>query len=154
MEQFQLLSRANSPQSYNKAFHCFTQLLWCNAWIKSRPWCKRTKPLESSKHTGRFVPIDFCLLNTRSINDKALSIKDYDILAMTETWLGENEYCSVGEICPTGYSFYHIPISRGGGVGLLMKKRIQVKKKKNLYSSSSRSSTSILLPNALVDVRG
>ena len=82
------------------------------------------------------VQIDFCLLNTRSINNNALSIKDYavdsglDILAMTETWLGENDHCSVGEICPTGYSFYHIPRknSLGGGVGLLMAKRIQAKK--------------------------
>jgi len=49
---------------------------------------------------------------------------------VTETWLGEKDYCSIGENCPTGYSFYHIPrtISRDGGIGLLMKKRIQVKK--------------------------
>ena len=40
-----------------------------------------------------FMPINFCLLNTRSINRKELFINDYvsendiDILAMTETWL-------------------------------------------------------------------
>lgn len=45
---------------------------------------------KSSKHTGGFVLIDFYLLNTRSTNNKVLSIKDYvvnsdlDILAMTE----------------------------------------------------------------------
>ncbi|CAB4037961.1 Hypothetical predicted protein, partial [Paramuricea clavata] len=55
------------------------------------------------------MPINFCLLNTRSINRKELFINDYvsendiDILAMTETWLREddNEF-SVAEICPTG----------------------------------------------------
>lgn len=45
---------------------------------------------KSSKHTGGFVLIDFYLLNTRSTNNKVLSIKDYvvnsdlDILATTE----------------------------------------------------------------------
>lgn len=45
---------------------------------------------KSSKHTGGIVLIDFYLLNTRSTNNKVLSIKDYvgnsdlDILAMTE----------------------------------------------------------------------
>ncbi|CAB4035181.1 Hypothetical predicted protein, partial [Paramuricea clavata] len=58
-----------------------------------------------------FMPINFCLLNsnTRSINRKELFINDYvsendiDILAMTETWLREddNEF-SIAEICPTG----------------------------------------------------
>jgi len=64
-----------------------------------------------------FVPIDFCLLNTRSINKKELAIKDYvidndvDIFAVTETWLRNNENYnfSIAEVCPTGYRFYHVP---------------------------------------------
>ena len=83
-----------------------------------------------------FVPIDFCLLNTRSINNKELVIKDYvverdiDILAVTETWLRDDDKFSVAEVCPMGYYFYHVSRknSRGGGVGLLLKKRIQVKR--------------------------
>jgi hypothetical protein len=44
-----------------------------------------------------FMPINFCLLNTRSLNRKELFINDYvsendiDILAMTETWLREDD---------------------------------------------------------------
>ena len=88
----------------------------------------------NNKHSVS-VPIDFCLLNTRSINNKALALKDYavdhdlDIFAMTETWLSDNDASSVGEVCPTGYYFHHVPRknSRGGGVGLLFKKRIKIK---------------------------
>ncbi|PFX12684.1 hypothetical protein AWC38_SpisGene23314 [Stylophora pistillata] len=90
------------------------------------------------KLQNRFVPIDFCLLNTRSINKKELAIKDYavdnnvDIFAMTETWLSNNENYnfSITEVCPTGYQVYHIPRknSRGGGVGLLIKKHVKVTK--------------------------
>ena len=92
-----------------------------------------------------FMPINFCLLNTRSINRKELFINDYvsenniDILAMTETWLREddNEF-SIAEICPTGYHFYHVTRknARGGGVGLLLKKYIKVKKQSQRKFSS------------------
>ena len=90
-----------------------------------------------------FMPINFCLLNTRSINRKELFINDYvsendiNILAMTETWLREddNEF-SIAEICPTGYHFCHVTRknARGGGVGLLLKKYI--KSKNNLRENS------------------
>ncbi|CAB3997546.1 Hypothetical predicted protein [Paramuricea clavata] len=92
-----------------------------------------------------FMPINFCLLNTRSINRKELFINDYvsendiDILAVTETWLREddNEF-STAEICPTGYHFYHITRknARGEGVGLLLKKYIKVKKQSQRKFSS------------------
>ena len=85
-----------------------------------------------------FVPIDFCLLNTRSINKKELAIKDYavenniDFFALTETWLSNNENYnfSIAEVCPTGYQFYHVSRknARGGGVGLLIKKHMKVTK--------------------------
>ena len=93
-----------------------------------------------------FVPIEFCLLNTRSINKKELAIKDYavdnnvDIFAMTETWLRDNENYnfSIAEVCPTGYCFYHVPrkYSRGGGVGILIKKHIKVSKQTQRIFSS------------------
>lgn len=61
------------------------------------------------------MPINFCLLNTRSINGKELFISDYvseidiDILAMTEAWLREQDSeFSIGEICPTGYHLYYV----------------------------------------------
>ena len=96
-----------------------------------------------------FKPIEFCLMNTRSINKKELAIKDYavennvDIFALTETWLHDNENYgnnsfSIAEICHTGYSFYHVPWknSRGGGVGLLLKKHMKVTKQTQRKFSS------------------
>ena len=61
--------------------------------------------------------MSMCLLNARSINNKALFIKDYvvdhqiDILGITETWTksdGESNRV-VNELSPLGYSFIHVP---------------------------------------------
>ena len=69
---------------------------------------------------------------------KALLIKDYvvehnyDLLAITETWLdsGDKDIYHVRKICSTGYVFHHIPRadSNGGGVGLPVKKSLQIRK--------------------------
>ena len=91
------------------------------------------------------TPTNFCLLNTRSVNRKELSIKDYvsendiDILAITETSLQEkNNDFSIAETCPKGYQFHHVrrKNTRGGGVGLLLKKHIKVKKQSQKEFSS------------------
>ena len=43
--------------------------------------------------TNRTIPVDFCLLNTRSVKTKAPTVKDFvvdkniDLLALTESWL-------------------------------------------------------------------
>ena len=46
------------------------------------------------------------------------------------TLLNDHDNFAAAEICPNGYQFYHVSQkhSRGGGVGVLLKKRIQVKK--------------------------
>ena len=47
-----------------------------------------------------------------------------DILALTETWLQPDNKDDriIGDLTPTGYSFYHSPRqTRGGGVGILIK---------------------------------
>lgn len=103
------------------------------------------------------TPINFCLLNTRSTNTNELFISDYiseidiDILAMTETWLGEqgNEF-SIGKICPTGYHFYHVTRrnSRGGGLSLLLKK---VKKHIKVKKHSQRRFSSFEYIDATLD---
>ena len=69
----------------------------------------------TKEQKSHFTPTNFCLLNTRSVNRKELSIKDYvsendiDILAITETWLQENNNdFSIAEMCPTGYQFHHV----------------------------------------------
>ena len=78
-------------------------------------------------------------LNARSIRYKALALKDYMLSSMTwtfftltETWLQteDSDNYTIAKLCPTGYSFHHIPREQswGGGVGLLLKKRIQIKR--------------------------
>ena len=101
--------------------------------------------LNQKKQSG-FKPIEFCLMNTRSINKKELSIKDYavennvDIFALTETWLHDNENYgnynfSIADVCNC---FHHVPRknSRGGGVGLLLKKHVKVTKQTQRKFSS------------------
>lgn len=79
----------------------------------------------------------FTLMNCRSVCNKALTIKDLvvdsdmDILGITETWLRGNDLDNpvVAELVPNGYSFNHLPRldGRGGGVGLMFKKSLDVK---------------------------
>lgn len=57
-------------------------------------------------------PLEFSLLNVRSVKNKSLPVKDMiverdiDILALTETWLGSSDSDNkiIGDICPTGYN--------------------------------------------------
>jgi exonuclease III len=82
--------------------------------------------------------IDVCLLNVRSIKNKALIIKEFvvdndiDILALTETWLnpGAINHSTINSICPTGYLFQHVSLEkRGGGVCILYKQPLKLKTK-------------------------
>ena len=80
--------------------------------------------------------LHFCLLNTRSVRNKVMVMKDFivdnyiDILAMTETWLrpGTVDSVEVGTLCPTGYRVLHVPRSHsaGGGVGIIFKNSIRI----------------------------
>ena len=95
------------------------------------------KSLEKG-NTSATRPVNFCLLNARSVNNKTLIIKDFvaehciDLLAVTETWLQsetDNEFI-IRDLCPTGYLFHHVPRSgpvRGGGVGLLFRSCFNIK---------------------------
>ena len=92
-------------------------------------------------------PLDFSLLNARSIRNKSLSIKDMiveydiDVLALTETWLRSDDSDDhiIQNICPTGYELYSVPRgSKGGGVALLYKKLLRFQKSscvKNKFKS-------------------
>jgi len=88
-------------------------------------------------------------LNTRSISNKSHIVKDFtvdnniDILGITETWLREDESDQriINDICPTGYSFRHIPRStsqKGGGDGILHRNCFKLNKlfKKNVTFKS------------------
>lgn len=78
-----------------------------------------------------------CCLNPRSIKNKTDSLcdfivtNDFDIVALTETWLGSKlDKVCVGELVPTGYSIKHVPRQdgrAGGGVAVLHKLGLSVK---------------------------
>jgi len=78
----------------------------------------------------------FGLLNCRLMCNKYLSVKDYvvdkdfDIFAITETWLNPGDYNDfvIGSLIPNGYCFLHSAYEgRGGGVGFLFKSLLKVK---------------------------
>ena len=89
--------------------------------------------------------LTFGLLNTRSINNKEHTLKDFavdnniDIFALTDTWLRKNYKFSTAEICPAEYYVYHIPRknSRGGGLSFLLKNALKLKTKIKIYCQLS-----------------
>ena len=67
--------------------------------------------------------------------NKSIILKDYivernfDLFAITETWLrpGDSDRAVIGDLVPSGYRFYHAPReSRGGGVGVILKRSLAV----------------------------
>ena len=79
-------------------------------------------------------PLKLCffgLLNCRSVCNKYYVVdKDFDIFAITETWLnpGDCDDFVTGSLIPNGYRFLHSAREgRGGGVGLLFKSLLKVK---------------------------
>ena len=84
-----------------------------------------------------------------------MSENDIDILAITETCLQENNNdFSIAEMCPTGYQFHHVrrKNTRGGGVGLLLKKHIKVKKQSQKEFSSFEY-LDVILNNYNISIR-
>ena len=74
------------------------------------------KPVISNKSTLSAPKLClFGLLNCRLVRNKYLSIKDYvldkdfDIFAITETWLNTRDYdnFAIGSLIPNGYRFLH-----------------------------------------------
>ena len=82
------------------------------------------------------VFLNFCCLNARSVNNKALAISDFilskniDICAITETWLADHTSSAVlNELIPKGYKLFHPPRAgkRGGGLAINFRNTIAVK---------------------------
>ena len=78
--------------------------------------------------------------------------KDIDTLGITETWLPGNDLDNpvLAELVPTGYSFGHSARrdTRGGGVGLMFKKSLNVK------FSMAQSYNSFEMVNAEIKLAG
>jgi hypothetical protein len=80
-----------------------------------------SKSISGGKESQKLT---ICCLNARSVKNKTISLSDYiisndfDIVAITETWLGTavDEQCKT-ELVPEGYDFKHIPrqSDRNGG---------------------------------------
>ena len=93
------------------------------------------KNLVVTESVPRKRKLKMCLLNSRSVKNKAPQIMDYilendlDIMALTETWLrpGTIDEAVIGEMVPPGYNFFHEPRStgRGGGVGIITRDTIK-----------------------------
>ena len=87
--------------------------------------------------SGSISTCSFGLINCRSVCNKTLVVKDLvvdkdiDILGIPETWLHGNDLDNpvLAELVPNGYSFGHSARhdSRGGGVGLMFRKSLNVK---------------------------
>ncbi|KAJ8047785.1 hypothetical protein HOLleu_06878 [Holothuria leucospilota] len=102
----------------------------------------RSLTFNNERRRGEFgtnIPInDFaklCLVNTRSVRNKCSAFvdfvldNDFDIVAITETWLKHGDDVIIGDITPAGYTFKHVtrPTKFGGGVGILFRTSLSVK---------------------------
>ena len=98
-------------------------------------------PKESSNKSSKAKNIQLAVCNARSVKNKTTAIVDYviendlDVVAITETWLGDDEVDKVpiGNLCPKGYKLVHEPrpCGRGGGVGILHKDTLSISKVKD-----------------------
>ena len=90
--------------------------------------------------------ISVCYLNAQSVKNKTESLSecisdnDFDILALSETWLGTNiDQVVIGEMLPVGYDIISVPRqgpkSGYGGVAIIHKNSITIK-----HRDSSRTS--------------
>ena len=81
--------------------------------------------------------LKFCLLNSRSVRNKTGDLVDYilhdckpDIVAITESWLGQHDDAVRVELCPEGYNLldHTREKRRGGGTALLFRDSVCVHK--------------------------
>ena len=87
-------------------------------------------------HTTKNSKLKLCLDNVRAIKSKFAALLHYftttraDLFPITETWLTPNDVAAKLEIMPLGYKFAHRcrAVTRCGGIGLLYKDSITVKK--------------------------
>ena len=82
-----------------------------------------------------------CYINSRSLKNKTLYLNDYitahkyDLVAFTETWFNstDNNESYINALVPDGYAIQHVDRDngqRGGGVALIHRTSIKLKKEK------------------------
>ena len=74
-------------------------------------------------------------------------------MALTETWLRDEDNASVSELCRDTFSFAHQPrggARRGGGVGVLFRKAFQLVSRVSVDTCASET-LSVILRNARID---
>ena len=83
--------------------------------------------------------LNISLLNAQSVGNKTGTIRDYisdydiDILCLTETWLSSNDTAVIAELVPETHIMHHSPRDgRGGGVGVIVSRKIEGVKSKPL----------------------
>lgn len=99
--------------------------------------------------------LSMCILNTQSCRNKTDEVRDFitdnkiDLLAMTETWLapGSRDATTRKAITPPGYQLLDVPrtTGRGGGVALLAKDALTLKKQKVSVETTSYECMEVLV---------
>jgi hypothetical protein len=99
---------------------------------------RKHRPKNLIKKLNKKDQLKIGFVNAQSALLKVLTIKDYilehdiDILYVAETWFkNKGDEVIIGNMIPEGYIFKHTPRSaknRGGGIGVVHKKHIQMKK--------------------------
>nr|XP_054750855.1 uncharacterized protein LOC129256716 [Lytechinus pictus] len=111
----------------------------CQPTRRGHRTCHSSCRGSDSRNLISVVPIrlltNMCTLNARSVRNKATDIvefitdNNFDIVALTETWLKDYDDVIIGNCTPEGYTFNHTirQGKGGGGVGLLYKSALSVK---------------------------
>ena len=75
-----------------------------------------------------------------------------DLVAITETRLGDNDAVTMGNLCPPGFKYFSQPLSngKGGGVAVIYKSNLKIKKlSQTSFSSFEHLQILIQLPDTL-----
>ncbi len=99
---------------------------------------RKNRPKDLIKKLNNKDQLRVGFVNIQSALQKALTIKEYilehnfDLFYIVESWFkNKGDEVPIGDMIPEGYVFKHIPRiarNRGGGIGIIHKKHIQLKK--------------------------
>ena len=114
----------------------------------------RSVDLDNSRPASpHFAPVtrkaSFCLLNVRPVNNKIQALVeyildgDYEVVALTETWVAPGDTATCGAITPDGYTLHQVSRAskRDGGVAILCKVGYKVAKLPSIKASSFESTS-------------